>query len=241
MSRDIFAFDFETTSAKPDSTRVVQLAAMRENEVLFNGLCNPGLAISREAEEVHGISQAMVENAPPDHEEVGKMAQYLIDNWDALYLAGHNINAFDVPILWRIAGVSNPPAFKTIDTMVCALRVLPNAPNHKLTGLIEHLGLGGDEKAHDALGDIQMVFKLINAFKAGLKMTTEELADWLAIPRVLSICTYKKHKGQKWGRNPGDVPYYYAKFLVNNFDSMTKDLALTLQVHYGLRFKGPVF
>lgn len=240
MSRDIFAFDFETTSNKPETTRVVQMAAMRESEVIFNCLCNPGLAISDGAYEVHGISNEMVANEPPDYEKVREMADYVIEHQDSIYLAGHNITTFDIQIMWKVAGITNPPDIPKIDTMICAIRTLPNAPNHKLSDLVAFLGLSGGEKAHDALGDIQMVFKLIERFKSALKMDTDELANWLATPRILTTCYLGKHKSKEWGRGAGKVPYFYAEWISQNFDPISKDLAATLKHHYGLNCKGVV-
>lgn len=112
MSRDIlFSFDFETTSAVPSTTRVVQAAAtgqcLSTGEVLFemNTLCNPGVDISREAAEVHGISNADVADKLPDAVHVGAMADFLCRHSERVILAGQNIVSFDIPILWRIAGV----------------------------------------------------------------------------------------------------------------------------------------
>lgn len=237
--RRIFAFDFETTSPKPESTRVVQYAALLDGANLFSGYCNPGVPIHPDAQAVHGISNQMVENEESDVIAVGRMADYVVRNAESIYLAGHNIITFDVPIMFRIGDVSDPPVIPTIDTMIAAIRLYPEAPNHKLADLVEYLKLGG-ETAHDAVGDIKMVLKLVEHFKQKLGFTTEGLAEWLSTPMVQKYCTFKKHKGREWGRGVGKVPYNYAKFIVENFDSMTADLALTLKHHYSLNFLGKI-
>ena len=239
MQRRIFAFDFETTCNKPAQTRVVQYAALLDGALCFSGYANPGVPISPDAEKVHGISNAMVNNEEPDGVVVGRMADFVVRNAESIYLAGHNILSFDVPILFRIGDVPDPPIIPKIDTLVAAIRLYPEAPNHKLSDLVEWLGLGL-ETAHDAVGDIRMVFKLIEHFKQKLGFTTEALAEWLSVPMVQKYCTFKRHKGREWGQGVGKVPYNYAKFIATEFDSIPADLALTLKHHYRLNCLGNI-
>lgn len=239
--RSLLVFDFETTSNKPHSTGVVQLAATLGGEVLFNEICNPGISISEEAQGVHGISQEMVEGKPSDKERVGELARVILEHKDRIYLAGHNHTGFDIPILWRIAGIENPPKIPTIDTLVAAVRTHPMAPNHKLSDFCQFVGVHDGQGAHDALTDIRMVEQLIEFFIRGLEFSGyAQLSEWLATPRVHAICTLKKHKGKFWGRGEGKVPYFYAKWIADNFDNVTADLAATLKHHYGITCKGAI-
>lgn len=234
--RDLLIFDFETTSNKPESTRVVQQAAMHNDVVVFNELCNPGLQISDGACEVHGITDEMVRDKPSDTERVTALAQYILERKDEIIIAGHNVTTFDIPIMWRIAGVIDPPKIPVIDTLTCAIRTLPYADSHKLGDLFVALGLGSAENAHDALGDIEMVKKLIFAFMSALGYDLEALVKWLATPRVLKTCHFGKHKGKPWGKGPGCVPSGYAMFMAKNFEDPHPDVELTILHHYGYRF-----
>lgn len=249
MQRDMMlSFDTETTSNKPDTTRVLQLGAVvtyldsGEDRVISNTLCNPGVGISPEAQAVHGISQEMVEGKPSDEEAVRELCEFIYDHKDRLILAGHNAITFDDPIIWRISGM---PRLKLpiIDTLVCATRTLPDAPSHKLGDLITHLNLGSAEGAHDAMADITMVQNLVKFFTEGLKKNHVELAEWVAVPRVLKTAHFGKFKGRLWGKAPDPskkgnyVPWHYAKFVADNFTDPSPDLVATIRDKYGIKFK----
>lgn len=236
MNKDLLIFDFETTSNKPETTRVVQMAAMLNELEIFNELCNPGLQISDGAHEVHGITNEMVADKPSDTERVKALAEYILERQDSVILVGHNITTFDIPILWRIAEVSNPPKIPVIDTLTCAIRTLPYVDSHKLGDLTVTLGLGTAENAHDAMGDIVMVKALVNLFMKSLGYTLEELVEWLSSPRILKTCHFGKHKGKPWGREPGCVPAGYALFMAKNFEDPHPDVEATIRHHYGFRF-----
>ncbi len=245
--RDILlTFDTETTSNKPETARVVQVGGVATylegnyDHVVVETICNPGVAISPEAEKVHGYSQAMVENAIADTQACRELCQFICDNKDRVVLAAHNGISFDVPIIWRVAEME-PVRVPIVDTLVCALRTLPFAKSHKLSELVEELNLGSAEGAHDAMADIAMVQNLVKYFSEGLKKNWEEIAEWVAEPRILKVCHFGKHKGKLWGRppNPAEkdkyVPYWYIKFMCDNFDP-TPDLIATIKAKYNMRF-----
>lgn len=236
MIENILGFDFETTSNKPETTRVVQVAAKMNGEVIFNQLCNPQVDITDGAREVHGISNEMVANAELDTDAVKRLAEFILERKGTIILAGHNCTTFDVPILWRLAGIEDPPKLPVIDTLTCAIRTLPHAPDHKLGTLTQFLKLGDAANAHDALADIEMVFMLIDKFRSDLGYTVPEMLTWLSTPRVLQVCHFGKHKGKPWGgvKGSGGVPYFYAKFIADNFDSVHPDVEATLRYHYGI-------
>lgn len=246
-------FDFETTSAKPETTRAVQLAEILiENGSITresNWLCNPEVDIHHEASEVHGITPDMVKDMPPDYERAAVFANMLLDQQPIL--ATHNGTTFDLPILQRLAimgGVENfdVSLFNHIDTLVCATRLWPHAPNHKLSnvsdnpkdqGLIQFLKLGTGEGAHDALEDIKMVYMLIqHIISIGVSDNLEQLSLWCEKPKVLEICHFGKHKGKEWGKGPGKVPFWYARYMAENWESASLDIQATLLKHYNLQF-----
>ena len=69
-------------------------------------------------------------------------------------------------------GIAAPP-FEFFDTVKYARRVVPNAPNHKLNTLVEHLGLG-DFQHHDAGEDALMTARLLlhlRGIESGAKQT----------------------------------------------------------------------
>lgn len=250
---DIIVFDWETTSNKPESTRGVQFAALSANHgPLWNQLCDPEVSIHHEAAQVHGITDEMVKGQPKDYEIAAKFLDYLAEDPNFSLTAGHNSTGFDVPITNRLARMAGSPyqlAGLHIDTMMLAQRVWPEAPSFRLSateaeakkpgkiGLTQWLGLGTGEGAHDALADCRMVMQLINALAEKTGRTPEELAEWAQTPFVHTICGFGKHEGKPWGREKGCVPFFYVKWLCENWTSASIDMQATVLHHYGLRFR----
>ncbi len=244
----LICYDLETTSARPDTCRVVQVAAFTVDDkglpvALINTITNPEVDSCDEATAIHHIGHADWSDKPTDKAVLSKL-YYWLDRHPEAVIAGHNITTFDLPILWRLANSPKLPT-KVIDTLTCALRCYPHAPCHRLTtrpdernmpGLITTLGLGSEEGAHTAEGDALMVLRLVNHFCAGLSKTPEELADWCEKPQILNICHFGKHKGKAWGKGKEMVPTGYAYFIAQNFDP-TPDLEATIGYHYGFKFR----
>lgn len=241
MSVNLIAFDFETTSAEPATARVVQTAWIHANEnfeVLHevNALSNPVVDIHHEAAQVHGITNEMVAGKPLDTQVIRGM----IADWDDIegdiILCVHNGITFDIPIADRLSGYYLGDE-DVIDTLVLSTRMWPEAPNHKLADLVQWLGIDDGEGAHDALADIKMVLKLIQALHAKTGKTLQELAAECKIPYVHEICWFGKHKGKPFGKGPGRVPWFYINFCCEKFDTPSLDMQATFLYHYNSWFK----
>ncbi len=257
----ILAFDTETTSEKPQTCRVVQVAAVHIDKsartgnavttTIMDEIVDPGLASSDAATAIHGIGPEHWAGKRRDSEALLELYQWIESSYllssgtPAFAVAGHNVRFFDLPILWRIA--ERPALFglPVIDTMTIARRVYPTAPSHRLTtnpkepdkvGLIEWLGLGPVEGAHSAVGDALMVNRLVEHFCEGLGKTPMELAAYCDEPRVWKYCPIGKHKGKEWGTGPGQVPKSYAWYIAQNFEP-DPDMEATIRTIYGYRFK----
>lgn len=260
----VLSYDLETTSEKPETCRVCQIAAIDlmngpdgiVADEWLNEICDPGLASSDGATAIHGIGPEQWAGKRPDHEALNALYdrladEYMVDGEPRVIVVGHNIKWFDLPILYRIT--ERPPlhGLMIIDTFQCAQRLYPLAPSHRLTtnpnqpektGLIEWLQLGDVEGAHSASGDAIMVKRLVDHFCIGLGKTPLELAIWCSEIRRLKYCHFGKHKGKLWGKpGPEDkatdfVPSGQAWWISQNF-SPSPDLEETIRHHYGYRFK----
>ncbi len=252
---EIVCYDTETTSEKPQSCRVVQLGSVVygevsggiTEEVLFNEICDPGLddgyEPTKEAEAIHGISTDRMRGARRDTAVMREFYDVVKPAVPEVIFAGHAITRFDFPILYRVAECEPFENPRIIDTLVLAQRLITGVPNHKLGTLVEHLGLGSNEDAHDAVGDCRMVFRLVQFLSQSLGRTWLQLAQDCATPRVHTVCGFGKHKGKLWGRkddaNGQDVvPWYYVKWMQQNFTDASDDMVVTLWYHYKLRMTG---
>jgi len=99
LSRPIVFFDAETTGLNIGKDKIIELAFLKiypdgsEEESVWR--INPQIPISKEAEAVHGISNADLKDKPVFSEVADEILQFL-ENCD---MAGFNSNKFDLPLL----------------------------------------------------------------------------------------------------------------------------------------------
>jgi len=99
LSRPIVFFDAETTGLNIGKDKIIELAFLKinpdgsEEEKVWR--INPEIPISKEAEAVHGISNADLKDEPVFSEIAEEILRFL-ENCD---LAGYNSNKFDLPLL----------------------------------------------------------------------------------------------------------------------------------------------
>ena len=99
LSRPIVFFDVETTGLNIGKDKIIELALLKinpdgsEEEKVWR--INPEIPVSKEAEAVHGISNADLKDDPVFAEVADDILCFL-ENCD---LAGYNSNKFDLPLL----------------------------------------------------------------------------------------------------------------------------------------------
>lgn len=150
-------FDTETTGLLPDEgDEIVQIAALR----LVNGrrvpgevldlLVNPGRPIPPRATAVHGISDAMVADAPDPVQAIARFHGFA----EGAVLIAHNA-PFDMTFLRRREEqigrrFDNP----ILDTVLLSAVVYGRTESHSLDALAHRLGVTIPQEArHTALGD----------------------------------------------------------------------------------------
>ncbi|MBW0159085.1 exonuclease domain-containing protein [Sedimentimonas flavescens] len=179
-------FDTETTGLLPtEGDEIVQIAAVRivngrrvETEV-FDTLVNPHRSIPPASTEVHGISDAMVVDAP-DIVEVGRRFHKFAEG---AVLIAHNA-PFDMEFLRR-KELSIGEHFDNpiLDTVLLSAVVFGQSETHSLDALTHRLGITIPEEArHTAIGDTvataDAFLKLLPALKArGLNTFGEVVAE----------------------------------------------------------------
>ncbi|WP_022704444.1 3'-5' exonuclease [Pseudorhodobacter ferrugineus] len=150
-------FDTETTGLLPNQgDEIVQIAAVRivngkrvEAEV-FDMLVNPGRSIPSASTVVHGITEAMVQNAP----DIGVAGRAFHKFAEGAVLIAHNA-PFDMEFLRRHelaigARFDNP----ILDTVLLSAVVFGQHEDHSLDALTHRLSITIPEEArHTAIGD----------------------------------------------------------------------------------------
>lgn len=154
--------DFETTGMSPEhGARATEIAAVlvRDGAIVdrYQSLMNTGAYIPPFIEELTGISNAMVRQAPPAEQVMREVAEFVGGH----PLVAHNAS-FDRKFwddeLARV-GLSRQQEFAC--SMLLARRIFPDAPNHKLGTLVEYVRVPVTGRFHRALADAEMTANLL--------------------------------------------------------------------------------
>jgi DNA polymerase-3 subunit epsilon len=156
LERDLCFFDLEATGLNVVKDRIIQVAIIKysakgKDPEELSLLINPGIPISLEAMQVHGISAKDVANKPTFQQVAQKIYDFIGDS----DLAGYNSNRFDIPMLMeefaRVGMEFDVSKRKTIDVQRIFYKMEPR-------NLKAALRFYCDEKmedAHDALADVK--------------------------------------------------------------------------------------
>ena len=162
MSARLAIIDFETTGISPtmgDRATEVALVLMEGDRVVdrFSSLMNAGVRVPSFITQLTGISNAMVQAAPPAAQVMADAARFV----DGVPLVAHNA-AFDRKF-WQaelaLAGVDGSHPFAC--TVLLSRRLFPQMASHKLGNLADSLNLPRSGRAHRALADAEVTAELL--------------------------------------------------------------------------------
>lgn len=163
FDRPIVMLDFETTGLSPAmGDRITEVAALRiaggRVTERYVSLVNCGVRIPSFITALTGITQDMVDSAPP----ASRVVPDLIDFIGTDTLAAHNAS-FDAKFLQAEGErLGRPPAH---DALVCSLklsrRVFPGMGSYKLGQLSSQLGIRFRSAAHRAEADAEVAAEVL--------------------------------------------------------------------------------
>ncbi len=160
-SDGVVVFDFETSGMSPErGDRATEVGAVRliDNQIVerFQSLMNAGRWIDPFIEDLTGISNAMVQAAPPAAEVMSQFFRFIGDS----PLVAHNA-AFDRRFLdAELALIGLRRQQDIACSLLVARRLYPAAPNHRLQTLIHYHDLPTSGTFHRALDDAEMTAHL---------------------------------------------------------------------------------
>jgi len=161
LSRPIVFFDLETTGTNPAEDRIVQIACVKlhPNGKKETGciLVNPERTIPKEASDVHGITDAVVANAPVFRSVARDIALWLGD----CDLGGYNILNFDIPLLLAEFQRCGITADMESTAIVDALKVYFKYEPRDLSSALKYYTGEDMQNAHDALADVLATIKVV--------------------------------------------------------------------------------
>lgn len=227
-------FDLETCGKDASTTELVQFGGIKVigkemKELKF--LVKPSIPIDKGAEEVHGISNAAVQNCKPLSAYKDQLVEFFKD---ATIVGGYNLIKFDVPILTRQLeelGVKNLLKDKTV------FDVYPVYLQHhrrKLADCYKFYCNKELDGAHDAINDVKATFLCYQKQIEMEKKTPKEIIEAQAnadsgIDRYVvfnggePFINFGKHKGTSFKEM--DVGYL-SWILKNDFPKDFKEIIL---------------
>jgi DNA polymerase-3 subunit epsilon len=163
FSRPIVMLDFETTGLSPDSGgRITEVAALRIEDgrisERFVSLVNCGASVPYFITRLTGISQRMVDSAPPVEEVMPDLLRFIGSDT----LAAHNAS-FDEKFLQAESlrlGL-RPQHERLVCSLKLARRLLPGQASYKLSALSSALGIRFSGRAHRAEADAEVSAHLL--------------------------------------------------------------------------------
>lgn len=222
----LYTLDFETTGIDAKTAQPVEIGVVCK-DFEYESFINPGVPIPPEISAVHHIVDEDVA-AYPDWATVKGTFHKLLDDEHGLpILVAHNAQ-YEKDILGEFAPVL------WICTYKAALRVWPEAPNHKNETLRYWLKLGANrgrsrnQAAHSALHDARVTFLLLQELLQ--HATVEQLIEWTEVPAKLPRMPMGKHFGQTWDT----IPVSYLTWIINQAD-MREDVKLCAAEELKLR------
>lgn len=214
--------DTETSGLGADAG-VVEIAWVETDEHLNvlrteRTLINPEVPIQFGAMSVHGITEAMVADAPT-------LPQFMTEQGFPLRGEGKILCCHNVQFDKRFFAPWMDDGFQTLCTLKCARLIYPDAENHKLQTLKYMFDLTGDhDKAHTALEDVMVTIQLAQRMMADADTTLEGLLEVQGRPRKITKMGFGKHRGKALA----DLPSDYISWLLNKAENLDPDLRASL-------------
>ncbi len=186
--KDFVLFDLETTGVDRERCELIEAAAIRIEDgretAHFSTLLKPAGPIPPEATRVHGISDAMVAEAPSPARALPAFLAFLGER----DLVAHNGAGFDYPLLRRVAREQglNLPRNALFDSLALARRLFPGEKND-LGALMARFGVQAAAR-HRALEDCRALAAVFSHLQAAQQAALRRRAGGEALaPAALAL------------------------------------------------------
>lgn len=163
FDQPIVMLDFETTGlSAAGGDRITELAALRIVDGCVAGryvtLVNCGARIPSAITALTGITQRMIDGAPPVAQVLPQLLEFIGDD----VLAAHNASFDNNFLLAESRRLNLTPRHRgLICSLKLARRLLPGQPSYKLGGLAHALNISYRGNAHRAEADAEVSTRLL--------------------------------------------------------------------------------
>ena len=247
LTRPLCFFDLETTGTDVSRDRIVEISILKVypngNRESKTWLVNPTIPIPPASTDIHGISDAMVAQAPT-FKELAKQIHNMIKDSD---LAGYNSDRFDIPLLAEEllrAGVDFDLKNRvTVDVQT----IFHKMEQRTLSAAYKFYCKKSLDNAHSAEADTTATYEILKAqldtYSDTLPNDIKQLSDFTTRKQVADfagfiaynekgeeIFTFGKHKGRKVEEILEEEPGYFGWILNADFPLYTKKVLTAIRL-----------
>ena len=247
LTRPLCFFDLETTGTDVSRDRIVEISILKVypngNRESKTWLVNPTVPIPPASTDIHGISDAMVREAPT-FKELAKQIHNLIKDSD---LAGYNSDRFDIPLLAEEllrAGVDFDLKNRvTVDVQT----IFHKMEQRTLSAAYKFYCKKSLDNAHSAEADTTATYEILKAqldtYADILPNDIKQLSDFTTRKQVADfagfiayneqgeeVFTFGKHKGRKVTEILDEEPGYFGWMLNADFPLYTKKVLTAIRL-----------
>ncbi|MGN0141425.1 MAG: PolC-type DNA polymerase III [Roseburia sp.] len=224
MIEDYVVIDLEMTGLRAKTDRILEVAAIRvrggRKEAEYGTIVCPGCPLSREVQELTGITEAMAQSGREPEAALEEFFSFLGED----VLVGQNV-IFDYSFLKQWA-INHDRSFErsAVDTLKLARTFLPAEQKKDLESLCAYYGIRR-ENAHRALDDAGETWQILERLKAEYGEEHPEAF----IPRPLQYKAKKQTPAtEQQKRYLRRYAEYYGISLETEPDSLTRSEASQL-------------
>lgn len=153
--------DLETTGGNAVHDRITEIAAVRMEHgrevARWSTLVNPGVRIPPFIQNLTGITDAMVEDAPA----FADVAETLLAMLEGAVLVAHNVRFDHGFLLNELARLDIALKVRTLCTVRLSRKLYPQHKGHGLDAILRRHGLHTQSR-HRAMGDVEVVLAWLN-------------------------------------------------------------------------------
>jgi DNA polymerase III subunit epsilon len=237
LEKPLAVIDLETTGINLSTDRIVEIAIVKiftdGKKVVKRKLINPEIPISQVSQEMHGITNEMLKDAPTFRQVANEIKQFL-DHCD---LAGYNSNRFDIPLLAEeFLRVGLEFDFST-RRLVDVQKIFHMMEQRTLSAAYKFYCNKNLESAHSAEADASATWEILEAQllkypQLGNSVETiitcigddciVDFARRMILENGVEIFNFGKHKGRSVAEVLRAEPQYYDWMMKGEFPLHTK-------------------
>ena len=237
LTKPLAFIDLETTGTNLGTDRIIEIAIIK---ILPDGtrsvkrkLINPEIPIPQASTDIHGITDAMVKEAPFFRQVAHELKQ-MLDHCD---LAGYNSNRFDIPLLMEEFLRSQVDFDMKGRRMVDVQKIFHQMEQRTLSAAYRFYCNKNLENAHSAEVDASATYEILeaqiekypslgNTVDSILKATGEDVivdfARRFIMDNGIEVFNFGKFKGRAVADVLRSEPQYYDWMMKGDFPQHTK-------------------